>query len=1138
MLTTTELDRLRTDAIIAIHVGNGFDYQPYLKALEGTDITTSDTATMLGMGMTPTPEYRMTDLTKPMSVASMKIPEYNDFMAGHTKFTNSPVKDWMEATVDNQYGEHHPFGMKSNSCPLMHGAAHGQPAYCDHLSHMMPKLQEIASQERILNFNKDQYGDPKESLFDLQTRDRNQYRNSSDEDYQQGKMTEWNKELGMMPFLFGLEYNNGDQRDAFFNILSEMNKKQGPDSADSKVLQNKMQEKAGISWGRALRSWRERFTPMLHWWLRASDRHGPVSPVQSAMSVMKSDQGDHHIMSPWISTEMGSSASNNHHNWDIYMPWGGVGRDSQSLKDMMSQSFPHLFNDGWLGQTLIDDNEEMLKQYDHDGGSHFPAAVNHEMASMNPLSSSIKASLDDSGFFEQRRANWSHASNLHFLHPSEVKGKGGRMLIPNDEMMLSPLGLSLASQADMGAPRMGMFREEHPSSSKEYWDAHNALFAANDMHIGQAMKNMALQVMKQFGQGAINPEDPSDQEASMIARGNLQQIASAADYALKRMNMGESYRALAPEFTEIGDLNMNLKPMGPVHPDSHATSPPIYNNGTTHLWGHEMPTTLTWKYNPDQDGIEFGMAEEPFSIMQRTAHENHIKSVLPALLELPLAPKQRDIYALSAMNAEGKSPLESGSLLKAEDYEPTGVFKTKIIPAYTIQSLDEMDKLRGFSGDWVVQKMPDGERHFVEKKGNHLKNSNLSKEIKKDLRAIKGDFMFDGYVDDGVLHVVDLLIHKGTDLHMEPLEDRMNALRTLYDSTDNVQFPMPDRCVTTDQDGLHKTVLSLDDSELLIRDARSTFMKEKEVHPKWITYAKDSIAKQFYPPMPELMVYPNQIKLCYPSILDPVIVKGTFDGDGFDVTEFGGNESMIAKAMRDSPLWGPVAVSLLKEGMTSGAFTSSDAGSVQPLHSEPRRKKPRKLGIEKTMLLRAPAVVGDNEQGDDVADIMKHTRRAITSDDKAKTTEQLLDAVKGLNKKMLEMFSGEYGIERTEDGSKWTVNQAIDDDIIERMFPRMNRISPEGGGWGGMEADITAPRGPTELLDDSTTTFYDPKEGEQELEPEPMIHLKVSGGEGPESSLEVEGGRATLRVPLKTPQEIKDEEEAMPNDRSEAEDDY
>ena len=139
---------------------------------------------------------------------------------------------------------------------------------------------------------------------------------------------------------------------------------------------------------------------------------------------------------------------------------------------------------------------------------------------------------------------------------------------------------------------------------------------------------------------------------------------------------------------------------------------------------------------------------------------------------------------------------------------------------------------------------------------------------------------------------------------------------------------------------------------------------------------------------------------------------------------------------------------------------------------------------------------------------------------------------------MLEMFSGEYGIERTEDGSKWTVNQAIDDDIIERMFPRMNRISPEGGGWGGMEADITAPRGPTELLDDSTTTFYDPKEGEQELEPEPMIHLKVSGGEGTESSLEVEGGRATLRVPLKTPQEIKDEEEAMPNDRSEAEDDY
>ena len=51
-------------------------------------------------------------------------------------------------------------------------------------------------------------------------------------------------------------------------------------------------------------------------------------------------------------------------------------------------------------------------------------------------------------------------------------------------------------------------------------------------------------------------------------------------------------------------------------------------------------------------------------------------------------------------------------------------------------------------------------------------------------------------------------------------------------------FPMPTNCVSTDQEGLSKTITSFDDSELLIRDSKSTFMKEK-VHPKWIRYAKD-----------------------------------------------------------------------------------------------------------------------------------------------------------------------------------------------------------------------------------------------------------------------------------------------------------
>ena len=556
-----------------------------------------------------------------------------------------------------------------------------------------------------------------------------------------------------------------------------------------------------------------------------------------------------------------------------------------------------------------------------------------------------------------------------------------------------------------------------------------------------------------------------------------------------------------------------------------------------------MPDNLTWKHDPQSGGISFGITEEPFNIMQRTVHENKVKAVLPSLLESNIMPKQKDIHALSALDSRGLSPIATGSLMKADDYEPTGVFRTKIIPAYTIHKLDDMEKLRGFSGDWIVQKMPQGQRLFIEKKGNHVKGGKLPKDVRKDLRQITGDFMFDGYLDGDTLHVVDLLVHKGTDLHLEPLEDRISALRTLYDSTENVHFPMPTNCVSTDHEGLNKAINNFDDDELLIRDSKSTFMKEKEVHPKWIRYAKESIAKSFYPPMPEVVVYPNKIKLCYPSILEPIIVKGSFDGFGFDIEGYEGNDAILSKAVRDTPLWSPIAISLLKEGAASasgssssgGTFTSSDTGGFNPIHSTTKRKRPRRLKISKKAILRAPAIIGMDEKGDNVPTTMKNVRHALHVDDKAKTTEELIDKVKGLNEKMLEMFSGEYGIERTEDGKKWTVNEAIDDDMIENMFPRMNRISPDGGAYPGLEADITAPRGPTELTEDSGTTFYDPKQNE-EVEEIPMKHLRIKDeANGEEATIDIENGRATLRMPRKTKQQIADEQEVRPDDRSEAE---
>jgi hypothetical protein len=73
------------------------------------------------------------------------------------------------------------------------------------------------------------------------------------------------------------------------------------------------------------------------------------------------------------------------------------------------------------------------------------------------------------------------------------------------------------------------------------------------------------------------------------------------------------------------------------------------------------------------------------------------------------------------------------------------------------------------------------------------------------------------------------------------------------------------------------------------------------------------------------------------------------------------------------------------------------------------------------------------------------------------------------------------------------------------------------------------------LIEDSGTTFYDPKQSE-EVEEIPMKHLRIKDEPtGDEATIEIENGRATLRMPQKTKQEIADEQEVEPDNRSEPE---
>jgi hypothetical protein len=171
---------------------------------------------------------------------------------------------------------------------------------------------------------------------------------------------------------------------------------------------------------------------------------------------------------------------------------------------------------------------------------------------------------------------------------------------------------------------------------------------------------------------------------------------------------------------------------------------------------------------------------------------------------------------------------------------------------------------------------------------------------------------------------------------------------------------------------------------------------------------------------------------------------------------------------------------------------------------------------------------------------MHDARKEITNDDTPKTTEQLCSAIAGLKKDHLLRFGGEYGLEETEDG-KWTVNEAIDDDIPDGViakfvFPRMNSASPDGGAWSGMQADITAPRGPTELTDELGTTFADPSlRGREEMPDKPIpfkpLQIRVED-DGEEAILDIEEDRAILRFPRREKKDEKKEIEAQPVERT------
>ncbi len=119
-----------------------------------------------------------------------------------------------------------------------------------------------------------------------------------------------------------------------------------------------------------------------------------------------------------------------------------------------------------------------------------------------------------------------------------------------------------------------------------------------------------------------------------------------------------------------------------------------------------------------------------------------------------------------------------------------------------------------------------------------------SDDMRASLRSTcKNNYIVDATLVNGELYINDILMYDNDQVMELTTRERVKLLRGQFDSYHPVHIPSPSDIRVTDEVGLEQAVKSLgkENDMLLLRDAKSTYMKGEEKHPKWIMLAKEDI---------------------------------------------------------------------------------------------------------------------------------------------------------------------------------------------------------------------------------------------------------------------------------------------------------
>ena len=282
---------------------------------------------------------------------------------------------------------------------------------------------------------------------------------------------------------------------------------------------------------------------------------------------------------------------------------------------------------------------------------------------------------------------------------------------------------------------------------------------------------------------------------------------------------------------------------GKMFPASSAMS--IDRNGNA-KWG--MKTQSMSMIPASEEGLKTIHGEEIYSQIQNNANEQGLNTMfvsptsnLDRVSEASPIPESTNFENI----ATSFDKISNSSLLKNLPKE-----MPLLDPYHKVFDYENIEELKGFTGDWVASALEVGDRvkvirrgTFVEVKSEDGKKVGLADDMRSSIRKLgKKSFTMDGVLNHKGLFMIDLMYYDDTDVTDMDVRERIKLLRSQFDSYENVFVPSPSTLRMTDEDGLEEAIKYLrsenEDCKILLRDAKSTYMKGEEKHPKWILLTK------------------------------------------------------------------------------------------------------------------------------------------------------------------------------------------------------------------------------------------------------------------------------------------------------------